>query len=242
MAENLNILSGLYVELEYLPAPLSKRVVAWGLDVSIQFFLCCFCYMALDSLTSNYGGGFSANLLSCLGYVSLVLLLLLPFLCEYFLNGQTIGKKLMRIAVVTDECAPPSFLQCVIRSLLFMVDFWLVGAILVSRKGKRLGDMASGCVVVLRKNSREEKVSLKEEFRYADQDFVPRFPEAKEMDERDFSLLSNALYSDKYYSQRDEVEKALKRHLHIAEADLKGRAFLLQLRNDYCYYKEMNDF
>lgn len=234
MVDKLNILSGLYVDLEYVPAPIVKRVIALAIDRLIQYILVIFIFIFIECIKCDVSDDNYVFF-----FVVYTMVWLLPFFCEYFMNGQTIGKKMMRIMVVTDECTPPSFMQCAIRSLLYTIDFWLIGAILISRKAKRLGDMASGCMVVLKKSSKEERVSLAEDYRYTNPDYQPHYPEAREMAEEDFDLLKKALYDILYYTQADVVAQRLKKHLQLTTELKSTRFFLLQLYNDYLYYRDV---
>ncbi len=80
---------------------------------------------------------------------------------EWFWNGQTVGKKVLRLRVMDEHALRLSFSQVVIRNLLRMADmqpmFYLLGGILcvTSRKLQRLGDMVAGTVVI-----RQPKVTL----------------------------------------------------------------------------------
>jgi len=73
---------------------------------------------------------------------------------EVVRGGRTPGKRYMGIRVVRDDGGPVRFTDSVIRNVIRMVDmlpgYYAVGivAALLSRHGKRLGDMAAGTVVV----------------------------------------------------------------------------------------------
>lgn len=75
-------------------------------------------------------------------------------LFESIWNGQTPGKRLLRIRVVKDSGRPISVYDAILRNLLRIVDslpnFYIVGivCILLSKQNKRLGDYAAGTVVV----------------------------------------------------------------------------------------------
>ncbi|MFZ5476616.1 MAG: RDD family protein [Myxococcota bacterium] len=74
---------------------------------------------------------------------------------EHRWQGQTPGKRLFGLRVVTDEGAAPDFAACTIRNLLRTVDglpgAYTVGVLfaIASERGKRLGDLAAGTVVVV---------------------------------------------------------------------------------------------
>jgi len=74
--------------------------------------------------------------------------------CEAFWSGQTIGKKVFRLRAVGDRGEPMTFMQAGIRNVVRIVDFLPYGygvgmvVLFVNGKGKRLGDLAAGTIVV----------------------------------------------------------------------------------------------
>ncbi|QHI68408.1 RDD family protein [Tichowtungia aerotolerans] len=73
---------------------------------------------------------------------------------EWLWNGQTLGKRLLRLRVADENGHRLLFSQIAVRNLLRFVDslpvFYLVGGIatLLNRRAQRLGDLAAGTVVV----------------------------------------------------------------------------------------------
>lgn len=82
-------------------------------------------------------------------------------LLEVFWDGQTVGKHALHIRVVRDGGYSITFAASAIRNLMRVVDFlpsfYAVGAvsIILTKQGKRLGDLAAGTIVV-----RERLVAL----------------------------------------------------------------------------------
>ncbi len=80
--------------------------------------------------------------------------LLYGILCEYYWNGQTIGKWLLGLRVVDAAGLELQFYQIAIRNLIRSIDLLpalgLIGGItmLCNRRLQRLGDLAAGTVVV----------------------------------------------------------------------------------------------
>lgn len=74
---------------------------------------------------------------------------------EQVWHGQTPGKRWVGLRVVTDDGAVPGLAACTIRNLLRTIDMLPGGytlgvvAALFSARGKRLGDLAAGTVVVV---------------------------------------------------------------------------------------------
>ncbi len=73
---------------------------------------------------------------------------------EWFWHGRTVGKWLLRLRVMDEQCYRLRFNQVFIRNLLRFIDalplFYFVGGVaaLFSRHGQRLGDFAANTVVV----------------------------------------------------------------------------------------------
>jgi uncharacterized RDD family membrane protein YckC len=82
-------------------------------------------------------------------------------LFEIFWNGQTPGKRLVRLRVISDSGRPVTVYEAVVRNLLRIVDqfpgLYVVGIISVflTARNKRLGDIVAGTVVVHEKAMQE---------------------------------------------------------------------------------------
>ncbi len=95
---------------------------------------------------------------SVLGWVTSALIILLFVLWwGYYVyfetkwNGQTPGKRALRMRVVTTDGSPISLTNAAIRGLIRIVDLYLIGiiSILVTSRNQRLGDLAAGTIVVM---------------------------------------------------------------------------------------------
>jgi len=77
-----------------------------------------------------------------------------PAIVETATRGRSLGKLAMGLRVVSDDGGPERFRQAVFRALAGFVEIWLflggpaVIASLISPKGKRIGDMFAGTVVI----------------------------------------------------------------------------------------------
>ena len=76
--------------------------------------------------------------------------------CEGVFNGQTVGKRVMGIRVVSERGVPISGAQAILRNLVGAVDglfpfFYqtALASMILSRKFQRLGDLAAGTMVVI---------------------------------------------------------------------------------------------
>lgn len=76
---------------------------------------------------------------------------------ESLLEGQTIGKRILKIKVVKIDGYQASFADYVIRWFFRIVDIYVLGLgffiILFSKKHQRLGDMVAGTAVITLKDN-----------------------------------------------------------------------------------------
>jgi uncharacterized RDD family membrane protein YckC len=66
-------------------------------------------------------------------------------------DGQTVGKKLMKLRVVRADGSPVGMREVAVRTILRVVDNYLVGLIVMLATGdrrQRIGDLAAGTIVV----------------------------------------------------------------------------------------------
>ncbi|MDO5720462.1 MAG: RDD family protein [Actinomycetaceae bacterium] len=88
-------------------------------------------------------------------------LLLYPVTMETLTRGRSIGKFIFGTRVVRDDMGPSGLQQAIVRHVIGIVEIWMMSgtlgicAMLVTRKSRRLGDMAAGTVVI------KERIPLK---------------------------------------------------------------------------------
>lgn len=76
-----------------------------------------------------------------------------PLLTEFFFNGQTLGKMVMKIKVIKIDGYQPSFFDFFIRWIFAMFEigvmfFIAMVSILIDKYNRRIGDIVAGTVVV----------------------------------------------------------------------------------------------
>ncbi len=101
------------------------------------------------------GAGSAAWGLALLGVLQFIILWLYYVLFEAFGDGQTPGKRIIGLRVVRDGGLSVTFEASAIRNIVRIVDMqpivlYAVGlvSLVASARGKRLGDMAAGTIVV----------------------------------------------------------------------------------------------
>lgn len=138
------------VTFEYELAGVASRALAWAVDLAVMagLFLLSWAVLSVMALA--------------VGVLALVLMLLAGFLifwwyaalCEWWLAGQTVGKRVVGLRTLQVSGVRITFWQAVVRNLVRIVDLlplaYLVGAVSVvlDRHDRRLGDLAAGTIVV----------------------------------------------------------------------------------------------
>lgn len=132
------------------PAP---RVLAYTIDFLIRMVV-----ISIISMVAAFLGGFGVGIVLI---SSFLLEWFYPVFFEVMQQGQTPGKKRMRIAVVNEDLTPVRSEASIIRNLLraadFLPFFYLIGltSMCLSGRFQRLGDLAASTLVMHRPPAKE---------------------------------------------------------------------------------------
>ena len=242
------------IDIEFETAEFNKRLLAYFID-----FMLLILYMF--SILYLLYGGFKVGE----GSKGLVLLILvIPTLfyttaAEILLDGQTIGKKVMQIKVISlkgIEATPGQFLLrwfmrfyewgFVIFTLFWSNGFtgliWLfIGGITsviiigISPKGQRLGDIVAGTVVVKTKSDLTVNDTIF--VNVAENNFKVKFPEVMRLSDRDINTIKNVLNQTaktNQYEMCNRVAIKVQGVLKVS-SDMYAIDFLEKILEDYNY-------
>ncbi|BAB73505.1 RDD family protein [Anabaena sp. FACHB-709] len=147
------------VEIEFTVAGIGNR--AWALIIDylilaatwVVFFLVWAFISAqlVDWWTETFGSATAVWLVAIAFIVSFVMYTGYFVFFETLWQGQTPGKRSVKIRVVRDDGRPVGLQQATLRALLRPFDeFLFIGAFLIifNSKEKRLGDLAAGTIVI----------------------------------------------------------------------------------------------
>ena len=233
MAET-GILTAQYVRIHQPVASIGDRMLAqmvdWLVLLAYTVFMWRFITLArLDSL-----------------WPSLILLVFPPLfytlLMELLNRGQTIGKMLLHIRVVSLDGSQPTMGSILLRWLLWIVDgptlsFLGVLVAIFSPRTQRLGDLAAGTVVIKLQDYRRLQVSL-DEFDYLSQGYTPRYPSAADLSLEQIEVIRRTLTTptadqpQRLQALADKVS----RRLAVAPQESSPAQFLERVVRDYQYY------
>jgi uncharacterized RDD family membrane protein YckC len=136
-----------------------RRVVAYLLDLMLLIFLAIVVLIASLAFFGLIGAAGAGTGVFLVAYF--LLMWGYGAFCEGVFNGQTVGKRLIGIRVMSDQGVPITGAQAVLRNLVGAVDgplpfvFMLgLSSMLLTRKFQRLGDLAAGTMVVVEQRRR----------------------------------------------------------------------------------------
>ena len=245
------------IDLEFEIAEFHKRLLAYFIDFGILLiYLYSMKYVLYDELLLNWEENIGLDIL-----VISVPMLLYSFLTELWLNGQTVGKKILAIRVISLEGGEPTFGQYLLRWITRFFEWpflfgyivfsnWnvvgysfvtgllgiaVVIIIAVSNKNQRLGDLAAGTVVV---NTKSALTLADTVFMQIDKtDYKVMFPEVMRLSDRDINTIKGVLTQAgkrNNYDMCNRVSMKIKEVLHI-NTDMHVDQFLEKLLEDYNY-------
>jgi uncharacterized RDD family membrane protein YckC len=140
------------VSFDYQVAGLGTRAIAQLVDLLILIAVLLAVLVTGVAVAAAAGSDTIGGLIEILG--SFVVVFGYFWVSESLWSGQTIGKKIFRLRVVGDRGEPLTFMQAGIRNVVRIVDFLPYGygvgfvVLFINGRGKRLGDLAAGTIVV----------------------------------------------------------------------------------------------
>lgn len=260
---SIRIATNFNIDLEFTAAPFHRRIVAWILDILVLLF---YIYLVIKLIDEMFRNSITRNEE---GFWVVVMLLMLPIilyhlLSEIFMNGQSVGKRIMGLRVISENGGKPSISQFIIRWLIRTSDYmviviviyrhlfasnpsflWQIAAtfgllvtdvILVntSKKNQRLGDMLAHTLLIRTK----QKAGIQDTiFLHINEGYTPSFPQVMQLSDRDINALKGILDAARKQHDYDMAERAaekIKNHLKI-ESSMSPFDFLKILLKDYNY-------
>jgi len=254
----VRITTAFNIDLEFDLASLHRRIFAYIID-----FIILLAYLVvMKNLLYNVLG---LPIYQMIGLDILIIslpMLLYSLVFETMMNGQTIGKKLMSIRVISLEGGEPTLGQYLLRwitkffewpflfgyilvmnySSLFnfiivtgFFGLFVVITISVTQKSQRLGDLAAGTVVVDSKSSMGVDDTI---FLQIDQkNYEVKFPEVMRLSDSDINTINMVLNQSRKTNNYDtclRVEAKVKEVLGI-HSTMYTTDFLEKLLEDYNY-------
>ncbi|MFN4146192.1 MAG: RDD family protein [Runella sp.] len=219
------------VTLEYELASVGERIIANIFDWLLYFVWAIFWFWIFGVFKFS-----DANSVFIIIGCVVLPIMLYPLLTEYFLNGQTLGKRLVQIRVVKLDGSKPTLSAYLLRWLLIIVDSQLltplvaIVAVAASGKGQRIGDIAAGTTVV----KTTKRVSLQQVlYQSLPSDYRVTYPEVRHLSDQDIETIRQVLRKGKGSLMKATAQK-VSEVMQIGMPE-EARTFLQTVVNDYVY-------
>lgn len=228
---NVFIRTSQNVELEYPLADFFVRLAAFILDVIFSVAL----YLIFLFMFSNWE------------VMQILLVILFFFLYhisfEIFLNGQSPGKKIVRIQVVSLDGNPATLEQLLMRWSFRLIDIgFTLGslgamAIISSPLKQKLGDSLAGTIVINKNYGAKNKLDTLTKLNELKKDHIQ--PGLKKYTDEEMLVIKNLLLRSKTYPTFENTElirkmaNTIKTNLGENDNDESAEKYLHRILNDY---------
>jgi uncharacterized RDD family membrane protein YckC len=182
------------VNINFVAASVGERILAYAIDWLVKVAYIVVVYQIVFKILSVDQWVEGMDQWSKMAiYVSFLLpVIFYSLLFETLLDGQTPGKRIMKIKVVKIDGYQASLSDFVVRWFFRIVDLNMLSgvialiSIITSSKNQRLGDMTAGTAVISLKNDVNINHTILEELK---KDYKPTYPNVIRLSDNDARII-----------------------------------------------------
>ncbi|MDD4968963.1 MAG: RDD family protein [Paludibacter sp.] len=241
---NLQIITTQNVKLYFTTASVGERILAYGADLLIKIAYIVVAYILFFQIFNVKDFSGQNNIL----YTAIVCLLSLPVLfytlvSETLMEGQTLGKKLVKIKVVKIDGYQAGFFDFLIRWIFCLVDINMGFApglvtMMITKHTQRLGDMAAGTSVISEKSKYNISHTILMD---VDEKYEPYFAQNMVMlfSDNDMRIIkenAEIAFTQDNFKLLTQLVRKIESVMNIRNPFKSERELLNTLQKDYNYY------
>ena len=225
--QKISVLTTQNVRIEYVLAGIGDRILAYLIDLLIIIAYVTVLGLLFASVSVEPS-------------LTIVILLALPafmyhLLCETLLDGQSVGKRQMKIKVVKLDGSSPGLSAYLMRWILRLIDMNIFGGgiavlcIAITTRDQRLGDLAAGTTVVKVKGQETTPVFA------TDEGYQPTFLEVTRLTDADIDTIQRVIKAHRDSGNTEPVWATAQR-VQLAlgvQSDMRPLQFLFTVVRDY---------
>ncbi len=242
--QTVRITTSQNIDIDYELAGVADRFLARLIDMGLFIAILL---LAVILFVMTRGKGDNAVYIGAIAVIYACLFVFYDLLCESLMNGQSIGKRIMKIKVISLGGGRPSFSQYLLRWLFRIVDFTLsanaCGLIcaLVTEKQQRVGDIVAGTTLI--KTEPRTKIDNLALFSMSGT-YQPFFKDIDALTDRDVALIQEVIRS---YFKTNNAEIVINAAARVKEIlavtppeEMNDLKFLQTVVRDYNHITVMN--
>ena len=242
----IDITTSQNVNITFTLASVGERIAAFFLD-----FLVIVAYVVAISMFFSYVLNIDLyfSKMDDWSVRAIMIVIFLPIsfyalVSESLMEGQSLGKKVMKIKVVKIDGYQASFGDYLMRWIFRIVEIWIFSgipailSIIISKNNQRLGEIASGTAVITLKNNVNISHTILENLK---EDYVPVFPQVIALSDNDIRIIKENFHKAARTDDRIIIEKLTKKIKEILKMDYDDRQFTQRqfintIIKDYNFY------
>ncbi len=234
------------VKINFIAATIGERLGAFFIDLfiiisySITISLILFRWLQLDRLMVNIDP-WSERAIYIVIYSPVIVY---SIFFESLFEGQSLGKRIVKIKVVKIDGYQASFSDYLVRWFFRVVDFFslfgLAGliAVVTSKNAQRLGDMAAGTAVITLKNKINISHTILEEI---GDSYVPTYPLVIKLSDNDMRIIKETFKNAEAKNDQEVLYKLMAKIESVT--GIKNQSgnhsdFIRVILKDYNFYTQ----
>ncbi|MRX40058.1 RDD family protein [Flavobacterium sp. LC2016-23] len=234
------------VKINFKSASVGERIGSYFVDLAIKIaygiviWLIFFYWLQLGKLLDTLDSWSRMSILLFLYFPIIIYSITL----ESIFEGQTIGKKLIKIKVVKIDGYQAGFGDYLMRWFFRLVDISIFSGIIAmvtvvsSKKGQRLGDMVAGTAVITLKNKINISHTILEEIGDA---YVPTYPLVIKLSDNDMRIIKETFQKADSRNDYETIHKLVSKIESVSGIKNQSgneRDFLRVILKDYNFYTQ----
>ncbi|AWH86757.1 RDD family protein [Flavobacterium album] len=242
----LSITTTQNVNINFNTASAGDRMLAYLLDLVIWIAYYIVVYVVIFGIT-----GFDVYLSELDGWSEMAVytffflpVMLYALVLESLMEGQTLGKRIMKIKVIKIDGYQAGFGDYLIRWLFRLIEvtppFSVIGIIclMVTGKTQRLGDLAAGTAVISLKNDISINHTILKEI---NDTYIPVYPLVIKLSDNDVRIIKETYEASiraTDFEMINKLQNKVEAVTGIRSVSANATAFIDTILNDYNYYTQ----
>lgn len=233
------------VNINFTAANTGERVLAYLIDIGVFVVY----YLLVLLVLNQTGLGYAIDAQDPWAQRAIQGLIGLPvmlysLLCESFMEGQSLGKRLIKLKVIKIDGYQAGFSDYLVRWVFRIVETFgslgLVGLVtmMINKDSRRLGDLAAGTAVISLKNDVNISHTI---LRELSDNYAPTYPQVIKLTDNDVRIIKEtyeASYRVADFAMMERLQSKIEQVTGITSVSHNAMAFVDTVLKDYNFYTQ----